>query len=404
MAYIFINLIGTLALNQAGILGNAQTPYIRGLFVASIAFGTVYIAGPLYLFNHKIKFYSEDIKFTSTIGIVIFYSLLIGFINSNSYTYILSDLAYLIVGLAIFLLTRFGNIHFDINKNNLIKVSLLTAIAILILEFAFGWPSVSLIIFYFALFLYGSYLGYKKFIFINLIPIILIAINSNRATLMTLGIMIIILVFIMIFKKKFGLLAIFMYSSVLLLILAILTFNSLLNHFAYEILSSPLGMRIYSMMEIFNPNVGGIDFSRDITISQRLYEVTAVTHTLGSNVFYWLFGYGLGGTLDMSGTLDTSVANSALLGAESVHNIHLLHGAMLFRYGLIGLLILIIFFFKLLKISIKTVDSTTMIMSLAAIAIIIYSIPASSFFVTEPLIWFCAAIIITRKRILKPTH
>lgn len=406
LAYVLINVMGSLVLNKIGIVGFSQTPFLRGLFIAALAFGALYVYGPLYLFNNKISLNPVDVRLTVTILLLVFYSVIIGLVNDNSLTYIISDSVYLIVGIAIYLFTRFGKVHFNINKSNIIRISLFTSVLVMFFQFIFDWPSVSLTLFYFALFLYTIFIGNNKAILLNLIPIAIISINSNRATLLTLVLMTFVLFFIMTLKKKTGLVTLFSYIGIFTGAIIMLFLNNILDLFyRSEFVYTPLGQRIFSMTKIFNQGLGTVDISQDITIAQRLHEVAEAVNTLGSNVIYWLFGYGSGGTIDMSSSLDLAVANSALLGADSVHNIHLLHGAILFRYGLIGIAFLIYVIFKLISIAKRTADSTVLIICLSAVSVIIYSIPASSFLTTEPLIWFAAAMIVNRNEhlIKKPT-
>ena len=109
------------------------------------------------------------------------------------------------------------------------------------------------------------------------------------------------------------------------------------------------------MLDIINE---GVDYSSSyhVSVSQRLIEAEVVMSLWTENMFSFIFGSGLGGVIDGKLFIDNAVTSSALLGEKSIHNIHLLPFAFIHKYGLLGLIIMVLLmidFFKSIKGSSK---------------------------------------------------
>jgi hypothetical protein len=90
----------------------------------------------------------------------------------------------------------------------------------------------------------------------------------------------------------------------------------------------------------------------DMSTSHRIYEAQRVVQEFKkSNVYVKFFGHGFGATIDLSETNDVAVTNSNV-NLSSVRHIHIGPMAVLFRYGLLGILVYFIFSYKLISNSI----------------------------------------------------
>ena len=86
----------------------------------------------------------------------------------------------------------------------------------------------------------------------------------------------------------------------------------------------------------------GDDIYNHVSSYQRVYEGQKVMEDYQTaSDAEWLFGKGLGRTVDMTGAADKTPGQHALLGALQVHNIHFLHFAVFHKFGYAGLAIVI---------------------------------------------------------------
>ena len=87
----------------------------------------------------------------------------------------------------------------------------------------------------------------------------------------------------------------------------------------------------------------------DMSTGHRIFEATRVLEEFNnSNIYINFFGNGFGATLDLSGTNDVAVKGSNL-DLTKVRHIHIGFFAVLHRFGIFGLLIYLMFIFKLIK-------------------------------------------------------
>lgn len=303
-----------------------------------------------------------------------------GLFNRNLNIYFLSDFIYFLWGITLYRYT------FSLNKNN----------------------DTNLFIFK------------RKFLFINFIFIlIMIIINSFALTLVC---SMIPLFFISIKSKKFNLALPYLFINLYLLhftnrtfVLAfilvwfVLAFRfKEINRFIFLTIIllgiSPL------MISFLNLNVETISRGRftailrmiesgeieyDISIAQRIEEVAAVYKELKAHFLYLLIGKGLGSTLNMEWSKDLAVIEAALLGSDKVHNIHILPFSLLFRYGILGIILFLFLIIYIIK-SIKLYPSARAhdeFFVLLFITLFIYSITASSVLWTNPFTWISIGII-----------
>jgi hypothetical protein len=92
------------------------------------------------------------------------------------------------------------------------------------------------------------------------------------------------------------------------------------------------------IMQVYSVISGEGDYEDSLSLHQRVYEYRRVIDELKKDGFALLFGRGAGASMNMIDAPDDAVRRSALLGEGLVHNIHFLWGALLFRYGMFGVL------------------------------------------------------------------
>lgn len=91
----------------------------------------------------------------------------------------------------------------------------------------------------------------------------------------------------------------------------------------------------------------------DKSTGHRLYEAKIIMGNFNnSNFFIKFFGNGFGSTIDLSGTLDGTIA-AANSDISNVRNIHMGFFAVLNRYGILGCLMYVGFIFRMLFVCYK---------------------------------------------------
>ncbi|MCA1512323.1 hypothetical protein N2605_04795 [Bradyrhizobium yuanmingense] len=85
--------------------------------------------------------------------------------------------------------------------------------------------------------------------------------------------------------------------------------------------------------------IQGDDISHHVATLQRFYEVDKVLEDLDDQGDpSYIFGLGLGRTINMSSSLDESVQGASITGADKVNNIHFLLFALLHKFGVVGIM------------------------------------------------------------------
>jgi hypothetical protein len=149
---------------------------------------------------------------------------------------------------------------------------------------------------------------------------------------------------------------------------------------------------------------GNVDWNSPsfLSLKQRIDEAKIVVQYWCSNPIHFLFGGGMGATVEGFGFKDTGVAGSALLGKSSIHNIHLLPFSLIFRHGILGIVLFIILIYNLIKYFFKIILSQKSLFKTVIVfqfCWILYSFPAASYLWTCPLFWITLAYISNEKRI-----
>lgn len=135
----------------------------------------------------------------------------------------------------------------------------------------------------------------------------------------------------------------------------------------------------------------GDDVYNHISSYQRVYEGQKVMEDYqDASDAEWLFGMGLGRTVDMTGAADKTPGQHALLGATEVHNIHFLHFAVFHKFGLAGLALLavlgggLIWMFAV-DLGLGRLTDASMFFYLYLFYNFVFAFPASNFLIANPL-------------------
>jgi hypothetical protein len=135
----------------------------------------------------------------------------------------------------------------------------------------------------------------------------------------------------------------------------------------------------------------GDDLYHHISSYQRVFEGQKVMEDYqDATDAEWLFGKGLGRTVDMSGAADKTPGQHALLGVLEVHNIHFLHFAVFHKFGLLGLGLLALVVGGLIwmfiaDLATRRLDDGRMFFYFYLFYNLVFAMPASNFLLANPL-------------------
>ena len=392
VAFIILEILLNIIAKYIDAKGFALTPYFRIILILfTVAFFSLDIL--------KLKFKLKFKKICSWRELFVYgwfffalISILIGVLYKNPIVYIFTDFIYIFLGALLFYIFR--NKHNDeLDFVNLSKTIFIIGLACVI--FNLKAPAILLVIMAALMFLNILNKRYVLF-FLFFIPYSILVFSSNRTQLVVfflMGFLLLLKIFRPFFSKKlvifFGLsIILFTYLFRQEIILGMLNF---INP------KSNIGYRINQIAIILEE---GIDYSDPFftSISQRMIEAQVVFEMWTSSITSFIFGTGSGGVIDGGKLfLDNSVLGSSLLGKSKVHNIHILPFSMIFRYGLVGLIL----FLVLLKIVYKTIlgilneskSEQEIFWSLLLIFWFFFSIPAASFLWSMPVFWISLTFI-----------
>lgn len=380
-------------------------PYIRLITLFATAFfflKNTHIN--INLFNVSIKNNSENLL--SLLWLIFsIIGFFVGVINGNPILYLFTDLIYILFGYflyRIFLtnLTLWTEISQGLSpQQEKSFTSIIVLMAIISFIFQTELPSFFVVFTLIqSLFFYNSK---KHFLCLGcLTPFFFQLINSNRALL----IVFLILLFFTYSQNKFTKKNI---KNLLLIAFVICCFflyfiDDILLFIIQNLTSNPiLSVRLNQIVLIFNGKANWNSPSM-LSLKQRLDEVNMVIEFWLSSPFKFLFGGGMGATIEGFAFKDAGVTGAAILGKSAVHNIHVLPFAFIFRYGFLGVLLFLILLNNLFKYFISILLSKNSIyktMIIFQFSWILYSIPAASYLWTCPLFWITLAYISNGKKI-----
>lgn len=389
LAYLLTQIIGIKIVGRFfEVSGFAAIPYLRLIFVGTVAIIMIILL-PFHILRKSLRLDSNDFKILMlllSLGVI---GLSMGLYNQNPLVYLVSDTVYLIFGFGIYYFTRIGDVVLTVNSSNIkrwIVFITLFSMILFVSGFINAFPVIFLVLS--SLCAYALYINRFWLFAFSVLAISLICIGGNRTMPMTIFVLLAIVSWKMFREHRFS--TVLKYALPPLVIgLTVLLIFFMSGKLTTENLSkSQTGLRVIRTISVVSH---GFDISRDLAIEQRFYEVTVVRNALNENPLYWLLGYGAGGTVDMTSSEDPNVKDSALLGQTKVHSIHFLPVAIAFRYGLIGCLLVLFTFWKTLRLLLQAKDGTILVNCLNLLGIMIYSLTASSFMITEPILWFSIA-------------
>lgn len=393
----FIEVFFFIILNNIGFQVFQLVPYLR---IIVIFFTTLFflrkVKIPLSTFSFSLNKTSENklIFFWFLITII---SFIIGLIRFNPILYLFTDFLYLIFGYFLFRLIKITNKrkHFFYKLNNkqakyfiglIIILTIFTTILGIVL------PSFLVIL----TMCYGLYLFKEKEYIISslyFIPFLAQIFTANRALILVLVVIVFFAFTIQKISKR-NIIVFFLTSIVCLLVFFYFLEDTLSILIDNMNESSALKQRLIQLYSVFS---GKINWNTPAALSlkQRIVEVNLVIEYWLSNFFNFIFGGGLGATLDGSTFKDKGVVASAILGKGHVHNIHVLPFSILLRYGFLGLILIFLFvefFWEYFKIILFKNKESLLPLYLFVFCWILYSIPAASYLWTTPLFWISLSI------------
>ncbi|TXD49697.1 oligosaccharide repeat unit polymerase [Polaribacter sp. IC073] len=389
--YIILDFFLSIASNFFEAKGFALTPYFRILL---ILFTVIYFVIDFFNINMKRKvnklFTFNEIFVYGWFAFAML-SISLGLINRNPIIYIITDFLYVLIGTVLFYIFQYLKSNqtydfFDISK-------ILIVLGIICITFNLKVPAILLVLM--IVFVYVNIIKKKYFssLFL-LIPYFIMVLSSNRTQLVVFFIMVLLLL-LRKSRNYFSTNSVIVFGISLLILAFCFKVEVLQTLLYFFNPKSNIGFRIYQIIVIFKE---GIDYSSSffVSISQRIIEVQVVIEYWTSDFVTFIFGSGSGGTIDGSKLFnDNSVLNSALLGGEKIHNIHILPFSLIFRYGFIGLMLFLMLLLIVYKSIIKVLNEKTneqkLFWNLFLIFWFFFSIPAASFLWSMPVFWISLA-------------
>lgn len=382
----FILLYGVTSLlleHVVGIVGFAKTPYLNaGVYVYALAF-----AGLTFLFNRATLRAAAPHPVGILVLLLLLASAIMGVANENARQYIIAWSLYLVTGVLMFQIFRYRREADD--AGNVVG----TLFSLPFLALALVFASLSIVAkenhYQYVLFeviaLYGMLIRRsivdKAFGALLYVMIHLgsndgfVQVEINRASILAVGT--VGLLFLL--YRKYLMTTFFL----IFVALGIIGFALSLDDATVETLPRNIKEAIYLMK--------GDDLYHHISSYQRVFEGQKVMEDYQTATdAEWLFGKGLGRTVDMSGAADKTPGQHALLGVLEVHNIHFLHFAVFHKFGLLGLGLLALIVGGLIwmfvtDLATRRLDDVRMFFYFYLFYNLVFAMPASNFLLANPL-------------------
>jgi hypothetical protein len=359
----------------------------------------------------KKVFFKMNLKsvLENNLVLVWFFASIVGFIfgllTMNSISYLFVDFLYIVFGYFIYrvFMVNKDNIFYELNNIDLTNYLKSLVWFLIIISFIANILGIQLPYFFITFCLCLSFYllknKQKKHAILYWIPLFLQIASANRGLL----IVFVIVLFFAWANEKFTLKKIkFLFIYIFLFLLVFIFISDYLFTTIISLLpnGSSLAVRIYQVNEIIN---GNVDWNSPmfLSIEQRFAEARIVVADWLKNPISFIFGKGLGATIDGTLFKDTSVIESAVMGKNNVHNIHLLPFSLLLKYGLSGIILFLMMLNLCLKYFFKLIinkTSSITIFILFNFCWIIYAIPAASVLWTCPFFWIFLALTSDERR------
>jgi len=390
-ALLFVTII-------VGIKGFSSAPYIRAGYV-------IPLLSLLLLYSVNIKFNYKGFGsagFSSVIKWLVICSIfwaIIGFGHGIG-LYLVTDMLYFLLFLLSYLVVK-SSLGTNMPSAGvvvefLVKAAGVLAISQLLIILTGNTPSGILYLYLFCIFTLIILFGKKEYksiaVVIGISLLVSIALFNRAFYLQALVVSFVLYITVLQKKNK---IKVFLLAVVVIVLLAVLMQGKAGSYFK----GTPLERRINETIIIFSD---GVSKETSIPMLQRLYEKDTILESFENEPWRYGFGFGFGATINMSSSLDSSLTNSQLMGAGSTHNVHFLHMALLYRYGLAGIILYSLILIMIIKniyrcgILIRTrgpSDDLFLMLfgNVYPLALIFYSSTASATLFIDPLFGFALA-------------
>jgi hypothetical protein len=405
---LFISLVETGFFYFFKLLGFQQFQMIPYLRLMSLLFTFLFFLKSKFyhknFFKISLKANSENLLVLGWVSFTIL-GFFIGIIHQNSVLYLFTDMIYILFGY--FLYRIFYNnqklldeitVELTLRQEHYF-VNAILFFSVIAFFLSIDLPSFTIV---FTL-VYALYHYDKKnygLMFLYALPFFFQILKSNRALLLVF----ILVLFFAVVQKRFSKKNI---KDFLLLLVVFLLFcffflddilKVIINYFPENSTLKDRLVQIYLLLK------GNADWNSPalLSLSQRIVEAKAVIIYWCLNPFNFLFGGGMGATIEGFSFKDNGIADSALLGKTAIHNIHLLPFSLIFRYGLIGIGLFFMLVYNLFKYFFRIILSESSLFKTLIVfqfCWILYSFPAAAYLWTCPLFWITLSYVSNEKRI-----
>jgi hypothetical protein len=382
----FILLYGATSLlleHVAGIVGFAKTPYLNaGAYLYALTF-----VGFCFLSNRATLRAAAPHPIGILLLLVLLASAITGVANGNASQYIVAWSLYLVTGVLMFQIFRYrretdnaGNIVATLYSAPFVALALLFAgLSIVAKENHYQYVLFEVIALYGMLIrrsLIDKAFGALLYVMIHLGSNDgFVQVEINRASILAVGA---VGLLFLLYRK-------YLVTTFFLIFVAmgVIGVALSLDDATVETLPRNIKEAIYLMK--------GDDLYHHVSSYQRVFEGQKVMEDYrDASDAEWLFGKGLGRTVDMSGAADKTPGQHALLGVLEVHNIHFLHFAVFHKFGLLGLGLLALVVGGLVWMFIadlvtRRLDDIRMFFYFYLFYTIVFAMPASNFLIANPL-------------------
>ncbi len=234
----------------------------------------------------------------------------------------------------------------------------------------------------------------------NLAVFIALPFVIKNALLGKSALIMLLFLLVTLYFKKFNFISFNRKKSVTYLLILSFTVGSI---FLGEYISQTGSYRHFTYF-IKNANFSSLEF-KDASTGNRLFEAQKVMESFKKNSFsFKLIGAGFGSTIDLSETVDATVIN-ANSNSKKIHNIHMGFFAVLYRYGILGLIIYILYIYVILKKSIFILNKSNSIIpilsSLYLLIIVFDSLISFPHMMSNFMFWFSSAIVLFNYKKIK---
>jgi hypothetical protein len=382
----FILLYGATSLlleHVIGIIGFAKTPYLNaGVYIYALTFAAL-----TFVFNRATVRAAAPHPVGILVLLLLLASAIIGVANGNAQQYIVAWSLYLVTAVLMFQIFRYrrqtegtGNVIDTLYSLPFLAIALVfTFLSVFAKDNHYQYVLFEVVALYGMLIRRGiieKAIGALLYLTIHLGSNDgFVQVEINRASILAVGT--VGLLFLL--YRKYLVTTFFL----IFVALGVIGFALSLDEATVETLPRNIKEAILLMK--------GDDLYYHISSYQRVFEGQKVMEDYETATdAEWLFGKGLGRTVDMSGAADKTPGQHALLGVLDVHNIHFLHFAVFHKFGLlgVGLLALIVgglIWMFVADLATRRLDDVRMFFYFYLFYNLVFAMPASNFLIANPL-------------------